>query len=148
MSDHKPRSYGYKTKMKWTKLSEGKLFSESRPDIEVVTPPEWGGREGCWTPEHLLVSSVEACIMTTFIWWLNRKEGEIISYDSEAFGKITLSKGGFRFTEVEVKPTIIVGTEEDADKARKSIDRAAKGCIISSSLNFKVDVQPTIEIKR
>ncbi|MDI6840610.1 MAG: hypothetical protein QMD71_07170 [bacterium] len=64
MGTFKPKIYRYKTGTKWTEKHKGILSSEDKQDIEIACPPEFGGHYGCWTPEHLFVSSIEICIMT------------------------------------------------------------------------------------
>jgi organic hydroperoxide reductase OsmC/OhrA len=144
MASNRPRSYEYKTNTLWKEQYRGVLASDNRKDIQVTTPLEWGGHEGWWTPEHLFVSSIETCIMTTFLWWFKRLKGELVSYESEAVGICMVSNEGFLFTEVEIMPIIAVRTEEDVTKAQKAIDEASRGCIISRSLTCKTKVKPVI----
>ena len=134
----------YRTNTSWTEKYRGVLASDNKKDIEVTTPPEFGGHEGWWTSEHLFVASVEVGVMISFLWWLKRIKGELMSYKSEAVGKCMVSEDGLRFTEVEIMPIITVRTEEDVTKAQEAIDEATMGCTISRSFNCKIRVKPVI----
>lgn len=65
MSD---KNHEYQVDLNW---KEGRIGMLSSPELEekfeVATPPQFdGGVEGIWSPEHLFVSSVSSCFMTTF----------------------------------------------------------------------------------
>jgi organic hydroperoxide reductase OsmC/OhrA len=114
-------------------------------DIETACPPEFGGHPGFWTPEHLFVSSVEVCVMSTFLSFFQKKGGHLVSYESNAVGKARVREGMFRFTDINIEPRIVVRRQEDMAAARTAIERAADECLISRALNFKPLVEPMIE---
>ena len=62
-----PAVYYYATEVEWSSEKAGLLYGPSLPAIVFGAPPEFKGREGQWTPEHLLVASVNACFMLTFL---------------------------------------------------------------------------------
>lgn len=43
-----------------------------KPEIQVWASPEFKRHEGNWSPEDLLVASVEVCTMTTFLAFAER----------------------------------------------------------------------------
>jgi organic hydroperoxide reductase OsmC/OhrA len=59
----------YEVNLEWKNARIGDLSSPVLNDkIEVATPPEFPkGIEGVWSPEHLFVSAVSSCLMTTFL---------------------------------------------------------------------------------
>jgi organic hydroperoxide reductase OsmC/OhrA len=79
----------YEINVRWTERKKGLLSSTGLPDIEVATPPQFaGGHEGIWSPEHLFVSSVAVCIMTTFLAIAELSKLEFLSYESRAIGNL------------------------------------------------------------
>ena len=56
----KSKKFIYETKLKWKGNREGLLTSEGRLPIEISTPPEFKGRSELWTPENLLIASVDS----------------------------------------------------------------------------------------
>lgn len=61
-------SHDYEIQIVSTGARSGVMDSEEDrlPSLYVASPPEFGGPEGVWSPEHLFVASVAACMMTTF----------------------------------------------------------------------------------
>ena len=43
-----------------------RVESDAFPDIRIASPAEYGGPGDAWTPEHLLLASVNACFLFTF----------------------------------------------------------------------------------
>jgi organic hydroperoxide reductase OsmC/OhrA len=119
--------------------------SEGKPEIRVACPPEFGGQAGHWTPEHLLVLSVEVCVMTTFLSLFEMRGGVLVSYESQTVGKASLRNWAFRFTDICVMPKIVVEDEAYISLAREAIERAADECLVSRTLNIRPMVQPTVE---
>ncbi|MGA7359310.1 MAG: OsmC family protein, partial [Candidatus Sulfotelmatobacter sp.] len=51
----------------WSSGQTGLAKSDSAPNaIHFAAPPQFGGLEGRWTPEDLLMSAVASCYTTTF----------------------------------------------------------------------------------
>ncbi len=139
--------YEYHTGLKWTEAKKGVLSSTDKPDIQVATPPEFRGHPGCWTPEHLFVSSIQTCIMTTFLAITDKRELKINSYQSEVTGKVQMVDNVFRFSEVKVFPKIVIPSEIESNEISKAIARAEEKCLVSNSLVTKVMVEPIIEVQ-
>ena len=141
----KPRVYEYFSESVWVAERRGMLTSEGKQEIEIACPPEFGGHPGFWTPEHLFVSSVEVCIMTTFLAYFQKEGGLLESYESKAVGRASLRDRVFRFTDITIRPRIVVKRQEDSSLARTAIERAADQCLISRALDFKPLIEPVIE---
>ncbi len=78
----KSKRFIYENSIKWQKEKIGLLSSSGKPYIEVATPPEFKGHVGIWSPEDLFVASVNSCIMTTFLYYAQKENLEILSYES------------------------------------------------------------------
>ena len=142
-----PKIYEFKTSVRWKNSRRGELLSKGREKIEVGCPTEFGGDPDCWTPEHLFVASIETCVMTTFLWMIDKLGGKILNYESDSSGKAYMQGSEFRFNEVTVKPMILVQDKEDFLKAQRAIEYAKRECLITKALNIKVNVEPRIELK-
>ncbi len=121
------------------------MCSAGKPTIEVATPPEFKGHEGIWTPEELFVASVNICIKTTFLHYAQRINFEFLSYESEAEGVLERVKNQFMFSEIKVRPKIVVASSNQIEKAKELIELAEKNCLISNSIVSKVTVCPAIK---
>lgn len=118
-------------------------FAESRQEIEVATPPEFGGHEGIISPEDLFVSSANVCFMTTLLGTIKNMGVELISYESEAEGILETVDKMKIFTKIIIRPKI--KARETEDKIRMILDHAEKRCLVANSMKTQVIIEPEIE---
>jgi len=140
-----PVRYEYETSLDWTEQKKGVLHAVKKPDITIACPPEFGGHPGIWSPEDLFLASVEVCILTTFLWFVQKYQIPLSSYSSKAKGIVQLVGGVFQFTTINIDIEIEVTSKEslgDIDSLTKKVKRA---CLISNSITTQVDI--TIELK-
>jgi len=140
----KPKKYSFRTNIRWLQARRGILSADGRTTIDIACPPEFGGELGYWTAEHLFVAATEICIMTTFIWLLEKAGGRLISYESEAVGTAQMINGDFRFSKIEIRP-VITTKEIFFSKVKDAMEKARKQCLISKALNFKVKISTIIK---
>jgi organic hydroperoxide reductase OsmC/OhrA len=135
---HKP--FRFKTKTTWSSARRGVLSAAGKPNIAVGSPPEFKGEPDSWAPEELLISSVNTCIMLTFLTLAQARGVAVAGYESEADGLLENVEGLYRMTEVTVRPRITVNSEAEVAPARDSIESAESHCFMSNSVRAKVNV--------
>ena len=140
----KNRKFIYRTKVSWIEEKKGILCSSGKPTIEVATPPQFKGHEGIWTPEELFVASVNICIKTTFLHYVQKNNFEFLSYESEAEGTLERIGNQFMFSEIKVKPKISIKSSSQVEKVKELIQLSENNCLISNSIKTKVEVTPEI----
>ena len=134
----------YHNKLKWKGEKKADLkFVESRQEIEVATPPEFGGHENIISPEDLFVSSANVCYMTTLLGTIKNMGVELVSYESEAEGILETVGKMKIFTKIIIKPRI--KAKETAEKIRMILDHAEKRCLVANSMKTQVIIEPVIE---
>jgi organic hydroperoxide reductase OsmC/OhrA len=133
-------SFRYKAKTTWTSARRGLLSAVEKPNIVVGSPPEFKGDPDVWTPEELLVGSLNTCIMLTFLSLAQARGLTPAAYESEAEGLLENVEGKFRLTEVAVRPHIAVKGEAELERAREIMERAEGECFISNSIKSKVKI--------
>ncbi len=141
------KTYTYKTSLRWEGEKRGTISTPGKTDISVATPPEFKGPEGIWSPEDLFVASVNICLMTTFLAFIDRAGLVPLEYHSDAEGTLELGSTGFSFTKIILRPTIVVKTEEDRSKAQELIEKAEKNCLISNSIKAQVHLEVNIVLQ-
>jgi len=141
----KSKKFKYKTYIKLNSSGEGIVGSEDRTSIKLSAPVEFGGMPGLWTPEDLLVASVNACLMTTFLFYTKKRGFNFESYESSVEGTIELVDMQYKFTEIKIMPKVIVKSREDIKAVKKLLEISKKSCLISNSLKSEVILESEIE---
>ena len=139
--------YRYRAHAHWTMHKRGILEAQDIPrTVNFAAPPEFGGEPGLWTPEHLLLGSVATCYVATFRAIAEKSRLELGSLEVFVEGVITKEEGGFRFTEIALKPSITVERVDDVVRAQRLAEKAERACLISRSLSAKIAVQAKVEV--
>ncbi len=134
----------YHNKLKWKGMKKADLkFQESKQEIEVATPPEFGGHENIITPQDLFVSSANVCLMTTLLGTLKNMNIELVSYESEAEGILETVDKLKIFTKIIIRPKIKAKTTEE--QIRLVIQHTEKRCLVMNSMKTQVIIEPKIE---
>jgi len=142
----KGKRFIYRTDIKLTGKGEGIIESGNKPSIELSTPVEFGGKQGAWTPEDLLVASVNACIMTTFSYYAGKRGFKFVSYESSAEGIIELVGMQYLFSKITIKPKITVESKGDIKVAENLLKISKESCFVSNSVKANVVLEPEIEL--
>jgi organic hydroperoxide reductase OsmC/OhrA len=138
----------YETTVEWTDNRRGTLSAPQRPAITAGAPPEFGGTDDVWSPEHLCVAAVNSCVMLTFIAIAANSGVPFRKYTASATGTLEKVEGrGPVITRVVVRPRISIGPDVDHAKVERVIKMAEKHCFISNSLNGAVTLEPEIVVE-
>ncbi len=140
--------YFYETHIYWKGRRRGLLEVAELPPITASTPPEFSGEPGFWSPEHLLVASVESCLMMTFLAIAETSRLPVVSYRSSALAKLERLEGkGLRFTKITVRPIIKIESEEHREKAARLLEKAEQHCFVSQALNVPIQFETRFEVR-
>jgi organic hydroperoxide reductase OsmC/OhrA len=141
----KSKKFIYRVNIKLAGKGKGVITASDKPDIELSAPVEFGGIKGLWTPEDLFVASINACLITTFLYYAEKQDFEYVSFESSAEGFLELVEMRYVFKEIKANPKIVVNNPEDIKLARKLLSISQKVCIISNSIKPKLILDPEIE---
>src|SRR5574338_12729 len=112
--------YTYRTAVKWTEQKKGVITCDSKPQIQVATPPEFKGHEGIWSPEDLYVAAANICLMTTFLAFAERAGLAFTAFQSEAEGRLERSADrGLRPAGHAQRREAVADGEEDRRQERR-----------------------------
>ena len=133
----------YHCTLKWKGEKKADLkFIESRQEIEVATPPEFGGHENIISPEDLFVSSANVCYMTTLLGTIKNMGVDLVSYESDAEGILETVDKLKIFTKIIIRPKI--KARETEEKIRMILGHAEKRCLVANSMKTQVIIEPEI----
>jgi organic hydroperoxide reductase OsmC/OhrA len=140
-------TYSYEVNLQWNNNTKGTLSSPVLPNkIEVATPPEFPkGMEGIWTPEHLFVASINACLMATFLAIIDNSKLEFINFQSNAVGKVEKVDGKYTITEITINPILVIPNTGSVERMKRIFEMSEKACAISNSIKSKINLLPVIK---
>lgn len=142
-------SYSYRTTAYWILSRRGIVSADTVPQaIEFSAPPEFGGEAEMWSPETFFLAAVASCFISTFRAISEYSKFDSVALDVTVDGKIEKEQGGFRFTEVIVRPVLTVATDEQTDKGLKLLLKSEAACLVSRSLNAKVSIEPMVQLSK
>lgn len=98
-----------------------------------------------WTPEHLLLTGLARCVLTSLRHHARRAGYEPVSR-GEAHGVVTRREedGRFAFVEIRVDLDVTLDPAPDAEELRALVTRGEHDCFIGASLAVKPDYHWTV----
>ena len=124
---------------------EYRIEIPGKPPITGSADPTFRGDPALANPEDMLVAALSACHMLSYLAVCALGKIKVISYEDAASG--TMSEIGPQrsaFTEVVLRPRVVISADSDAAKAKALHDQAHKICFIANSVNFPVRHEPEI----
>jgi organic hydroperoxide reductase OsmC/OhrA len=138
-----PFPHHYDAMLTWSGSGPAALGSEGRPTIAGGAPPEFGGEPGRWSPEHLLLASLNLCLQATFEAIAGRKGLKVASYRSHATATLAPVPDGLGFTYLSLEVEI-TARPEDHEPLRDTLMAAKHHCIVARALNAPVHMSLTL----
>ena len=114
------------------------------PSLRMAPPVEFDGPGDAWSPEQLLVASVESCFLFTLRAVAAAAKVEYTSIDILAEGMLERKDGVVRITEVVLRPVLSLPAGSDPGAARHVLEKSAKLCFVSASLSAPVRLEPRV----
>lgn len=137
----------YSTSVTWVEGSKGNLESAGLPALVAGAPPDFGGEEGRWSPEHFFVASAEICAMLTFVAIAGMSKLEFVSWRSSAKGKVDKVEGeGFMFTNIQIDADVEITRASDIEKTERVLEKAKKNCLVTKSMKTPVEFRYRVGI--
>ena len=138
-------THAYHVTAKWEAGRNGTVSAkEIHPAIHFSAPPEFKGEIGFWTPEHFLVAAVASCFIATFYAIATASQLEFVSLQLCVEGKLGKPEGKLRFTEIVLRPALIIAYDDELERAKLILKKADEGCLIARSLACPVHMEPLV----
>lgn len=139
--------HSFTTNLTWKPGTEtASLACAGKPDMDIASPPEFGGRADLWSPEDMICGAANSCILLTALYFVGKMQIGLKGYTSSASAAMQKTPAGLRFTGVDVKVTATVATADDEPKMRKAMEQAEKFCPVSAGLSVPVTLAVTITV--
>ena len=124
-------------------LADRQLMAPPRAPIAAGAPPQFGGSDGVWSPEELLVAAALECLWTTFEAYARHDALSVQSWSGTGVGVLEKGSPVPRFASITLRVEMVVA-ESDVERARKLLQSAEQRCIISHALNVPVTLEPIV----
>jgi peroxiredoxin-like protein len=139
--------HSYRVAAWWTSGRTGLAKSDSAPNaIHFTAPAEFGGLEGRWTPEELLLAAVAGCYTTTLRAIAGTVQFNFTDLQVEASGTVRKTEPGWSFTQIVVRPNLKITSAEERERALELLKRAEKLCLVSRAIGTTLKFEPQLEI--
>ena len=157
MDNHK--QHRYSIQVKWTgNLGQGtsgyraysrnhEIAAPGKPVVPGSSDPTFRGDPERYNPEELLVTSLSTCHMLWYLHLCAEAKIVVLHYEDDASGVMEETPdGGGRFTQVVLKPRVVITASEDLERAEALHERAHHLCFIANSVNFPVRCEPLTHV--
>jgi peroxiredoxin-like protein len=114
--------------------------------VRSAPPPDFDGPGDAWSPEHLLLASVETCLLFTLRAVAAASKVQFLSLELSGEGTVDRSDGVTRFTEIVLRPRLRVSAGTDEGRARRVLEKSEKACLVSASISTPIRLEPEIVV--
>lgn len=122
------------------------VSAPGKPDLPGSSDAVFRGDPARWNPEELLVAALSQCHLLAYLHECVKAGVVVTAYTDAPSGVMeTDADGGGHFTEVTLRPAVLVAEASMAEQAQALHDEAHHHCFIAASVNFTVRHQPTVQ---
>lgn len=139
-------SHQFRITASWLSGRTGIAKCDTVPSVvRFAAPTHFGGPEGRWTPEDLLLTAVASCYTSTFRALADYSRFEYADLEVEATGTVHKLNSGYAFGEIVTHPVLTIVRAEDHERALRLLEKAHSLCLVARALSAKHSFLPTIE---
>ncbi len=117
-----------------------------KPSIAASSDPSFRGDRSRYNPEELLVASLSSCHMLWFLHLCAVNKIAVLEYRDIAEGVMRENKDGSgEFVRVTLSPQVRIAEGGNEQEAVALHRKAHDLCFVSRSVNFPVEIAPTVQ---
>ena len=121
------------------------IGADGKEPIPGSSDPSFRGDPARWNPEELFVASLSACHKLWYLHLCATSGIAVLSYFDRASGTMMEDEDGAgRFTEVTLRPEVVIRAGDDGELAAELHHEAHRRCFIANSVSIPVHCEPTI----
>jgi len=121
------------------------IESLGKPPIPCSSDAAFRGDPARYNPEDLLVASLSSCHMLWYLHLCSVNHITVVDYQDQASGVMREhDDGSGEFVSARLKPAVKIAAGNDHLKALALHAEAHRLCFIARSVNFPVEVTPSI----
>jgi peroxiredoxin-like protein len=141
------KDYSHRVVAWWTSGRTGLSKSDSAPNaIHFTAPPQFGGIEGRWTPEDLLLCALASCFTTTFYALAGNSDFEFTDFQVEAEGVVGKTTSGYSFSQITIRPKLTIAQEDRRERGQRLLEKSKELCLVSRALATAQKIESQIMV--
>jgi organic hydroperoxide reductase OsmC/OhrA len=125
---------------------EYRVEFEGKPILRGSAAPVFRGDGALHNPEDLLVAALSGCHLLSYLALCAKSGVVVVDYSDDAWGKMESVDGRLRFTEVLLRPRVLIAPTSSLATARALHEEAHGVCFIANSVSFPVKNEPTVRV--
>ena len=137
-----PFPHHYRATVSRTFASRARIEAPPRPAFEGGPSSQFDGDAGAWSPEHLILSSLGICMLTTFEAFAARDGIEIGRWDATINGTVERTPEGLMFTSIVLG--IDMEISGNVTHVAATLEDAKQYCLVLNSLRVPVVLETQI----
>ena len=118
------------------------ISAQGKQPIDGSSARVFHGDPERWNPEELLIAALSECHMLSYLHSAVKAGVTVIGYTDDATGTMDQDGDGGRFSEVMLRPRVVLEDESQRALADSLHREASANCFIASSVNFPVRHEP------
>jgi organic hydroperoxide reductase OsmC/OhrA len=129
----------------WAAGRTGIAQASSAPNaIHFAAPPAFGGLEGRWSPEDLLLCAVASCYTTTFETLAEKSKLPYTDLQVEVEGEVVKTDAGYSLREIFMRATLILPQKQE--QALDLLQKTHALCLVSRALSVMPRFEARVQI--
>jgi organic hydroperoxide reductase OsmC/OhrA len=137
-----PFPHQYRATISRTLSSRPRVEALPRTSLTGYPSGELEGELSSWLPEHLVLSSLGLCLLTTFEVLAARDGIELLSWRASAGGTVERTPEGLMFTSIVL--SIDMEVTGAVDRVEDTLEDAKQYCLVLNSLRVPVVVEAQV----
>jgi peroxiredoxin-like protein len=138
----KPLPHQYDVELRGGPSGYARLNTPGVPELRSAPPTSYDGPGDAWSPEHLLLASVQTCFLFTLRAIARLSKLEFSLLELSATGTVDRRDGVTRFTAIVLRPRITVAPGTDRERTLRILEKSEQACLVSASLSTPITLQP------
>ena len=139
--------HSYRVAACWTSGQSGLAKCDSAPNaIHFTAPTAFGGFEGRWTPEELLLAALAGCFTTTLRSISGSAQFDFTDLEVETSGTVRKADPGYVFSEIVIRPKLKISAAKEGVRALDLLKKAEGLCLVSRTIDVPLRFEPQIEV--
>ena len=91
-----------------------------------------------------MLAAVQTCFLFTLRAIAQASRVDFITFDLDAAGTVDRQDGVTRFTEIVLRPHLVVARGTDRERALRMLEKSEKHCLVSASLSTPIRLETEI----